>query len=172
MLTGNWVEYDQITFLRANPDIDLAIRTNGEVASVHFGRMHPTEVLHHAGQRIKPNQLRIRVGAGVEFAIFSRLELPQVILARRWFADDFDASVRLARIKPKDQRAAPCSKINFLIRADAECPRARSLRCVELMRFARIGIDLDEEQLSAELIEIEVERLAAASVGPDNATHQ
>ena len=39
-------------------------------------------------------------------------------------------------------------------------------------RASRVGIHLDEEQLSADLVEIEIERLAAAAVRADDATHQ
>src|SRR5207302_1212472 len=76
------------------------------------------------------------------------------------------------RIKAQDQGAVPAAEINFIVRPDNERPRARASRRVELPCLAGIRIDLHQEQQPAELIEVEVQRLAAAAVRPDNAPHQ
>src|SRR5439155_22321422 len=156
MLASARIEHYQVPFLRADPDIDFAIRTNRQAPRVHFRWMHPAEILHCTGLRVETDQLRIGIRAGVKLPIFACIELPQVILRRRWFADHFDPFLWPLRIEAQDQRAIPRAKVNLLVRTSDHGPRARSSGCIELASFAGIGIDLDQEKQTAELVEIEV----------------
>src|SRR4051812_30736612 len=72
---------DKVAFFRADSDIYFAIRSGRHASRIHFGRMHPAQILHRAITRIKPDELGVRISAGVEFAVLASVELPEVILA-------------------------------------------------------------------------------------------
>src|SRR5207245_501497 len=133
---------------------------------------HPAQILHRACLRIETDELGIGIRAGVELAVPARVELPQVILGGRRFADDLQAFVRLLRIEAQDERAVPSAQINLAVRPGQQRPGPWTLGRVELTGLAGIRIDLHQEQPPAELIEVEIKRLAALAVGTDDAAHQ
>src|SRR5262249_1606904 len=143
-----------------------------EAARVHFGRMHSAQVFHNPAGRIEANKLRIWICAGVELAVLRDVKLPEVLFGCRRFADNFKTLLRLLWIEAQDQRAVPRDEIKLLVRPGNESAGARAFGCVELPRLSGIGVHLDEKQQSADLIEIEVECFAAATVRPNDAAHQ
>jgi hypothetical protein len=70
--------------------------------------------------------------------------------------------------QPKSRWALPSQ---IAERGDAS-PGPWAFRRVEPSRVARIRIDLDQEERVADLIEVEVERLASVTVRADDAPHQ
>jgi hypothetical protein len=113
-----------------------------------------------------------RIGAGVAGVPLAGVILPEVILGDGWLADDFDAFLRLLRIKTQNETTVPGAEIDSLVRPGNQCSRARPLRGVEMPRLAGVGVHLHQEHPSADLVEIEMERLAAASVVDQDAAHQ
>src|SRR6185436_13939036 len=86
--------------------------------------------------------------------------------------DDEESFLRLLRIKTQHQPAVPSAEIDSIVRPFDQRPRARTLGRVELPRLAGIGIHLDQKQQPADLVEIEIKRLATLAVGSDDASHQ
>ena len=166
------IEHHQIALLGTNADVHFAVRPDGEAARIHFRRVHPAQVFHRAALGIEADEFCLWIRAGVELAVRAGVVLPEVILGGGWLAHDFNSFLRLLRIKAQDQCTIPRAEINFSIRPGDQRPRARPLRRVELPRLARVGVHLHQEKLSADLVEIEIERLAAAPVRPDDAAHQ
>src|SRR4030095_3198226 len=162
----------EVALFRADCDIDFAARPDSNAARVHLGRVHPSEVFHCAGLRVEAHDFRLRIRAGVELPVLADVVLPEVVLGRRWFADDFDSFLRLLRIEAQNQGPAPGAEVNLFIRPDGERPSARPLRRVESPRFTAVGLNLHEEKFSAELIEIEVKGFTAAPVRSDKTAHQ
>jgi hypothetical protein len=172
MLFCRRIKHDEVAFLCADAHIHLSIRPDRDTTRIHLARVHAAQVLHLAGLGIIADQLRLRIGAGVKLAVLAQVVLPEVIFAGRGFADDFDSLAWFPRIEAQDQPSVPGAKVDSLVRPGDERPGSRAFRRIELTRFARVGIHLHEEQLPAELIEVEIERLATAAVRADDATHQ
>ena len=81
-----------------------------------------------------------------------------------WFADDFESALRLLWVEAQDQRPAPGSQIDPPIGPGRERPGARALGRIKLPSLAGVRVHLHQEEQSAELIEIEIEGLPAATI--------
>ncbi len=172
MRTGGGIVRDQIAFAGADADVHMARVADGQAAGVHLGGVHPAEVLHGVGAGIEPHEAGLGIRAGVDPSVGAGGVLPEVFLGLRGLPEDPDAEVGLGWIEAQDQSAVPGSQIDPLVGSDVEGPGAGAVGGVELARLAGVGIDLDEEELPAELIEIEVERFTAAPVGSNETAHE
>ena len=121
------IVHHQVAFLGPDADIDLAVRPHGDAARIHLRRVHAAQVFHLAGRRVEAHQLRVRIRAGVELAVLAEVVLPEIRLAGRRFADDFDALLRLPGIEPQDQPAVPRAEVDLPVRPGDQRPRARAL---------------------------------------------
>src|SRR5688572_7143456 len=102
MLSCRRIEHREVSFLGPETDVHFSTRPNREAARIHLGWMHAAKVFHRPGLRIKANELRVWIRAGVQLAVFAGVKLPEVLLGRRRFTDDFKTLLRLLWIETQD----------------------------------------------------------------------
>src|SRR5262245_17064116 len=102
MHSSRWVVADQIADCRSDGYVHRSIPSNRDASRIHFGGMHPPQIVHRTRSGIEPDELRAWIGAGVHPAVRRDGELPEVFFGCRRFTDLFNSPLRRARVEAED----------------------------------------------------------------------